>query len=676
MITTHFYAQDAQGNILPGADVFVYLTGTTTLATGLQTALGVALVNPFKASVTGQIQFKAPDGNYDIRVKSGPRESTLSGVQIFDGLMKFADLADPANTLAGWVRGPFAQSEKTVAGMLSAQTLNVWEKMELIPLVDKINPADPSTWYWDVAINAAMQEGRKVLLTEMFKIRNMISTKVNGAELFGNGMESTGLSLDQLGSPGASFTGTCALLLGDASVAAATTTHLGASGFSVDMGGRNIPAVVMLGARDGSYAKQIYIRDFTATAFRTNMAGDGTGVTTGKMCEGVSIEQIIAFPQNGVTGDVFQLDGIFESAVALCKAFGYTLAENNANGYAIGKNSEVRGLKLGACSAANMVKFGNALNYNRAIVYGQWARDNWDYNTTMENIEGGGVEFHGSSVSGQLLPLNCRSFDPRPFFSANAAVLNPLYKFRTASSCHATGVNHFSTVKANFQFTAENGINNRGMGDINAEPNALLGTVVVFDVGAFTSNIVKMFASGSSTRKEVTFTPDSQYWNVLPNGAYTQTDTSWTSQNLGTPNQWRWRNTALATLLEVSGTNNRVKPIAPFHAAGALVITTQTANGGGGLATYTPNMANADYHKVTFSNCTALNIAIPASLLESGKLILKLTNGLGATPITPAFNAGYAGAPADPIPAGQSALYEFRAASPTTLILLGYAINV
>lgn len=99
MITTHFYAQDAQGNILPGADVFVYLTGTATLATGLQTALGAALANPFKASATGQIQFKAPDGNYDIRVKSGPRESTLLGVQSFDSVLKFADLASPGGSV-------------------------------------------------------------------------------------------------------------------------------------------------------------------------------------------------------------------------------------------------------------------------------------------------------------------------------------------------------------------------------------------------------------------------------------------------------------------------------------------------------------------------------------------------------------------------------------------------
>lgn len=105
MITTHFYAQDAQGNILPGADVFVYLTGTTTLATGLQTALGAALANPFKASATGQIQFQAPNDNYDVRVKSGPRESTLRRVQIFDSILKFEDLAnftDPTKG-AAWV---------------------------------------------------------------------------------------------------------------------------------------------------------------------------------------------------------------------------------------------------------------------------------------------------------------------------------------------------------------------------------------------------------------------------------------------------------------------------------------------------------------------------------------------------------------------------------------------
>lgn len=584
------------------------------------------------------------------------------------------ELAEPENDIVGFLRGPFAQSEGTVAGMLSAQTLNAWEFSVYVQEADKINPLDPSTWYWHDAINAAMQLGKKVLLTELFKIRKMIASKANGAQLYGDGMESTGLLLDQLGSPGASFTGTSAVLLGDDSVAAATTTHLGAFGFSVDMGGRDIPAVTMLGARDGSFAKRLYLRDFTKTAFRTNMAGDGAGVTTGKMCEGVKIEQIIAFPQNGIIGDVFQFDGIFESEANLCKAFGYTLAENDAVGYSVGKTSETRRLKLGMCSAANMINFGGSTHINKGIVYGQWARDCWDYNTTFENIEGSGVEFHGGTASGQLLPLNCRSYDPSPYISANLAILNPLYKFRACSTCHATGINHFSTVKATFYFTAENGFNNYGEFDINAEPSAVAGTIVVFEPGALNSNMVKGRTSGVALRKEITLTPDSQWYDVLPNGAYWQTDNSWTSLNAGPTGQVRWRDAALADIAQ--GDAFKFRTIKPIHALGGERVTVQSVTGSGGVAVYTPNMPNADFHRLTVSNATGLTLNLPSLLIESGKLILKVINGNSATAITPAFNAGYKGAPADAIPAGQAALYEFRAASSSTLVYLGHAVGV
>lgn len=465
------------------------------------------------------------------------------------------ELADPDNALIAFLRGPFAQSRGTIAGMLSAQTLNVWEYDYLIPLGDKVVLGDPATWYWDYAINGALQEGKKVLLTEMFKIRRKIATKVTGAQLVGDGITSAGLVLDQLGSPGASFTGNVALELGDSSVAAATTTHLGVEGISINMGGRDIPGVAILGARDGSYATRVYITNFTKTAFRTNMAGDGVGVAAGKMCEGMVIEQIIAFPQNGVTTDIFLMDGIFESEASGCKAFGYTLAENNAVGFSVGKYSETRGLKLSSCSAANMVKFGNPANVNKAVVYGEWSKDNWDYNFNWENVEGGGVEFHGGTASGQLLPLNCRSVDPRPYFSANAEVLNPLYKFRKAASCYAEGVNYYSTVKATFEFTNEGGLNNYGILQGGVNPESLISAgVVVFAVGSSNSNFVAGHSSAVSIRKEFVLTIDQQFYRVLANGASEQSDQFWSTFNLGPPGKIRWRNNALETVASLDDT--------------------------------------------------------------------------------------------------------------------------
>lgn len=67
-----YFAQDAAGNIIPSAIVKVFLQGTTTLATGLTRADGTPLENPFAADGAGRIQFRAPDGYYDVQVSAGP----------------------------------------------------------------------------------------------------------------------------------------------------------------------------------------------------------------------------------------------------------------------------------------------------------------------------------------------------------------------------------------------------------------------------------------------------------------------------------------------------------------------------------------------------------------------------------------------------------------------------
>lgn len=67
-----YFAQDAAGNIISSAIVNVFLQGTTTLATGLTRADGTPLENPFSADGAGRIQFRAPDGYYDVQVSAGP----------------------------------------------------------------------------------------------------------------------------------------------------------------------------------------------------------------------------------------------------------------------------------------------------------------------------------------------------------------------------------------------------------------------------------------------------------------------------------------------------------------------------------------------------------------------------------------------------------------------------
>lgn len=73
----NYFAQDAQGNIMPSANCYLYLPGTTTLATGLVDGNGIPISNPFLASGMGQITFGAPNGVYDLRVALGARDWTI-----------------------------------------------------------------------------------------------------------------------------------------------------------------------------------------------------------------------------------------------------------------------------------------------------------------------------------------------------------------------------------------------------------------------------------------------------------------------------------------------------------------------------------------------------------------------------------------------------------------------
>lgn len=72
-----FFAQDLSGNVIPSPTVDVYQPGTTTRVTGLQTATGAALSNPFTGTSTGQITLAAPDGTYDLAISGGGRAITM-----------------------------------------------------------------------------------------------------------------------------------------------------------------------------------------------------------------------------------------------------------------------------------------------------------------------------------------------------------------------------------------------------------------------------------------------------------------------------------------------------------------------------------------------------------------------------------------------------------------------
>lgn len=91
----NYFAQDAQGNIMPSANCYLYLPGTTTLATGLVDGNGAPISNPFLASNIGQVTFGAPNGVYDLRISQGARDTTIE--------IQCADLLQAMNETASFL---------------------------------------------------------------------------------------------------------------------------------------------------------------------------------------------------------------------------------------------------------------------------------------------------------------------------------------------------------------------------------------------------------------------------------------------------------------------------------------------------------------------------------------------------------------------------------------------
>lgn len=106
-----YFAQDASGNIMPGATVTVYEAGTATLATGLQDESGSPLANPFTADSSAKVAFYAPDGLYDITVVGNGRTVTIRAqfVSVDGASVLRDDLASPGGSAMVGYDGGTAQ---------------------------------------------------------------------------------------------------------------------------------------------------------------------------------------------------------------------------------------------------------------------------------------------------------------------------------------------------------------------------------------------------------------------------------------------------------------------------------------------------------------------------------------------------------------------------------------
>lgn len=140
MEVKNYFATDTQGNVLGSAQVYLYLAGTTTLATGLQNISGASLANPFTSQANGLVQFKAPDANYDLRVVKPGREFTIR-IQCFDGI---AFLSEAISTTPSALKIPVANSSGTLdIGWLPSPISSIVSDYEQQVAIGPIRPE----WY-------------------------------------------------------------------------------------------------------------------------------------------------------------------------------------------------------------------------------------------------------------------------------------------------------------------------------------------------------------------------------------------------------------------------------------------------------------------------------------------------------------------------------------------------
>jgi hypothetical protein len=100
----------------------------------------------------------------------GSERRTLAGIEAdADAIVLRDELADPADPnkgagMVGWVRSVISGEINTAGKALSANPVNLWEKQFVSLITNKPTPADPSTWDWTPAVEAAAATGRAVFV--------------------------------------------------------------------------------------------------------------------------------------------------------------------------------------------------------------------------------------------------------------------------------------------------------------------------------------------------------------------------------------------------------------------------------------------------------------------------------------------------------------------------------
>lgn len=142
-----YFAQDRNGSLIPSANVTIYLTGTATLASGLTSVSGSPLSNPFTADADGKIQFRAPDGIYDMQVSLG----STSGVKVTFQCVDVEQQLSDANSAAVRAEAAAASIEGLSEDIVLKSDLASDTGYKLVPSLNTINSEVPCEMFRSVS---------------------------------------------------------------------------------------------------------------------------------------------------------------------------------------------------------------------------------------------------------------------------------------------------------------------------------------------------------------------------------------------------------------------------------------------------------------------------------------------------------------------------------------------
>jgi hypothetical protein len=396
------------------------------------------------------------------------------------------------------------------------------------------------------AWNAALLTPHNIFMPEGISVVSQtIFDNLEGREINGSGADNSILKA------ASSFTGSEVMVIGNKSTSTVIKRKK-VTNLTINCSDQNLIGIAIYGVRDGSNFKNITIRQSSGVHLKTASAGDVGGSASFRMCEGVFFENIHCITLGtGVSGDLFQIDGCFESIFINCKALLQSTITSTVTGYQLGKYAEVRGVQLNGCSAANYTGTGSY-----GIQYNQWASECWDEKCSFERIEGNAVLFDGAVRGGVTFPKLCKSLNPRLYNNETNTDLNPAYRFATANSCHAGVIGYFNSNKVWVRFDGSaNQFQNSADIEANILPQDVKSSIVSFDVSSAASNLIYGYSSASTERKKIFITKGNIGMEVLPDGTYIQTADANSTWQMGVSDILRLRDKTGNTIATYRGSS-------------------------------------------------------------------------------------------------------------------------